>query len=70
MPVRYGERPSKQLATPTELSEYLAVPEKTLTQWRWLGTGPRWSKVGRHVRYRWTDIERWLDQQARGGSAA
>lgn len=29
--------------------------------------GPRWSKVGRHVRYRWSDIEKWLDQQAKGG---
>lgn len=31
--------------------------------------GPRASKVGRNVRYRCKDVEKWLDQQA-GGAAA
>lgn len=57
MPVR------THLATPPEVAAYLVVPEKTLTQWRYLRTGPRWSKVGRHVRYRWVDVEKWLDDQ-------
>lgn len=54
----------KPLARPAEVATYLGVPEKTLTQWRYLKTGPRWSKVGRHVRYRWADVEKWLDEQA------
>ncbi|WP_326830222.1 helix-turn-helix domain-containing protein [Streptosporangium sp. NBC_01810] len=59
----------KSLGKPPEVAAYLQVPERTLTQWRYLGTGPRWSKVGRHVRYRWSDIEKWLDQQAARRSA-
>jgi hypothetical protein len=59
----------KPLVGPAPVAEYLDVPEKTLTQWRYLGKGPRWSKVGRHVRYAWADVERWLADQAQGGAA-
>ncbi|HEX6498990.1 MAG TPA: helix-turn-helix domain-containing protein [Micromonosporaceae bacterium] len=59
----------KPLGTPDEVAEYYGVPVRTLEVWRHRGLGPRWSKVGRHVRYRWTDVEKWLDQQA-GGVAA
>lgn len=59
---------SKPLARPLEVAEHLGVPQKTLAQWRWLGTGPRWSKVGRHVRYRWEDIEAWIDENASTGN--
>lgn len=55
----------KPLATPTDLADFLGVPEATLTQWRYLRRGPRWSKVGRYVRYRWSDVEKWLDEQAK-----
>jgi len=54
----------RQLGKPNEVAEYLGIPPKTLTQWRYNGTGPRFSKVGRHVRYRWNDVEKWLDEQA------
>jgi hypothetical protein len=54
----------KSLASPTDLSEYLGVPPRTLQQWRWRKTGPRWTKVGRRVRYRWDDVDRWLNENA------
>lgn len=62
----------RALATPSEVAAFLVVPEKTLAQWRYIGTGPHWSKVGKHVRYRWSDVEAWLDEQAksRGKSRA
>jgi hypothetical protein len=50
--------------TPSELSEFLDVSERTLTQWRWLGKGPRWVHVGRHVRYPRRDTAEWLDAGA------
>lgn len=54
--------------TQEQLSAYLTdVPVHTLTQWRYLGTGPRWFKLGRHVRYRLDDVQEWLEQQRRGG---
>jgi excisionase family DNA binding protein len=55
----------RRLATVEEVSEYLGVPVPTLYQWRAKGTGPRGSKVGRWVRYRWDDVEQWLDDQSR-----
>lgn len=54
----------RPLAWPKEVSAYLGIPENTLTQWRHRGIGPRSFPVGRHVRYRWADVERWLDEGA------
>lgn len=56
----------QRLATAQELAEYTSVPIKTVYEWNSKGVGPRVIKVGRHVRYRWADIEKWLEQ----GSAA
>lgn len=52
------------LATPDEVSAYLGVPVQTLYVWRTRGQGPRASKVGRHLRYRWLDVDAWLEAQA------
>jgi predicted DNA-binding transcriptional regulator AlpA len=49
-----------------EVAAYLDVPPSTLHQWRHRGTGPKASKVGRWLRYRWEDVESWLDTQAQG----
>lgn len=57
------------LATKPEAAAYLKVPERTLDQWRYLGKGPRWSKVGRYVRYRWEDLDAYVNENAKGGTA-
>jgi hypothetical protein len=59
----------RPLATPEEVSAHLQVAEKTLAQWRYLGKGPRFSKIGRHVRYRWNDVEMWLEEQTTASHA-
>ncbi|MFD0003547.1 helix-turn-helix transcriptional regulator [Streptomyces sp. NPDC127178] len=60
---------SKQrLITRAELAGYLGLPVATLAQWTYRGTGPRSIKVGRHVRYRMSDVEAWLDAQSRGAA--
>jgi excisionase family DNA binding protein len=46
------------------LARYLGVPAATVKAWRHKGTGPRGLRVGRYVRYRRTDVERWLESQA------
>lgn len=53
------------LMTPTEVSNYLQVPARTLAQWRAVNkqAGPKFFKVGRHVRYRWLDVLDWLETQ-------
>ncbi len=53
-----------RLMTSDELSEYLRVPITTLHQWRWKGVGPRAVKVGRHLRYRESDLNAWLEAQS------
>ncbi|GAA0443651.1 helix-turn-helix domain-containing protein [Streptomyces olivaceiscleroticus] len=53
----------RPLANPEELSDFLGVPVKTLYQWRHRGIGPKGTKVGRHIRYRWKEVEAWLDSQ-------
>ena len=57
-----GDR--RPLASPKELSEFLGVPVDTLYQWNHRGTGPKAHKVGRHLRYRWQEVDAWLDAQA------
>ena len=52
------DRPS--LPGPPEVASYLGVPETTLAQWRSRGMGPPYMKVGKHVRYHWSDVDKWL----------
>jgi len=52
-----------RLATVEELADYLGVPIATLYQWRYRREGPPGFRVGRHVRYRWGDIEQWIEDQ-------
>jgi excisionase family DNA binding protein len=55
--------PTDRLLSPTELADYLAIPVQTIYQWRYRGDGPPGYRVGRHVRYRWSDIQTWLAEQ-------
>lgn len=64
----FGEDPEParrhdRLMTIRELAEYLDVPVKTIYAWRYHGVGPRGFRVGRHVRFRWRDVEVWLAEQ-------
>lgn len=53
-----------------EVAAYLQVPVKTLYRWRHHGTGPPAIRVGKHLRYRQRDLEKYLDGlQERGATA-
>jgi excisionase family DNA binding protein len=54
----------ERLATPAEVASYLQVPVKTLYTWRYKEVGPRGHRVGRHLRYRWEDVDAWLASPA------
>ncbi|WP_432877173.1 helix-turn-helix transcriptional regulator [Kribbella sp. CA-245084] len=43
-----------------QVAAYLGVPKRTLYRWRTLGYGPPGKKVGRHLRYRATDVIAWF----------
>jgi excisionase family DNA binding protein len=51
------------LVGPQELAEWLGVPLGTVYRWRTNGDGPPGLRVGKHLRYRVKDVERWLDAQ-------
>jgi excisionase family DNA binding protein len=53
----------RRLLSPEELSSYLGVPLATVYRWRSRREGPLGMRVGRHVRYRLRDVERWLDER-------
>ncbi len=48
------------LLTAQELALYLEVPVATVYAWRHRRRGPPGFKVGRHLRYRARDVERWI----------
>lgn len=55
------------LATPDEIAAYLKKSEQTLANWRSLGKGPRYTKVGHGVRYTWADVDKWVAGRPSGG---
>jgi excisionase family DNA binding protein len=56
------DTPDPLLSIP-ELAAYLGVPVATIYRWRYTRDGPVGYRVGRHVRYRLSDVEQWLATQ-------
>lgn len=52
-----------KLLTPKQASEYLNVSEKTLANARWSGIGIKlsWLKLGHSVRYRQSELDRYIE---------
>jgi predicted DNA-binding transcriptional regulator AlpA len=42
-----------------QLADRYGLPVKTPAQWASKGTGPRYARIGRHVRYRLSDVIAW-----------
>jgi hypothetical protein len=59
----------ERLLSTEEVAEVLGRPPRTLRQWRYLGVGPTYLKVGAAVRYRPRDVEEWLRAQEREAAA-
>ena len=47
-----------------QAADFLGVPVATMRYWLYLRTGPTSYKVGRHRRYRRSDLETWLAERA------
>jgi predicted DNA-binding transcriptional regulator AlpA len=54
---------AENLAKPPEVAAALGITENALNQMRYRGTGPAYTRVGYRVRYRWSDIEKYLAAQ-------
>lgn len=54
----------EKLLKAAEVAERFGYTEEGLAQMRYRGNGPKFIKLGgKAVRYRWSDVEAWLDQQ-------
>lgn len=52
---------NEKLYTPKELAEWRGTTVATLAQERYKGTGPKFIKLGKTVRYSETHVKEWLD---------
>ncbi|BCI84163.1 hypothetical protein MTY66_57880 [Mycolicibacterium sp. TY66] len=53
-----------------EVSERTKIPIATLAVWAHYGKGPKYSRFGRHTRYRVSDVIAWEEAQYVGGGGA
>ncbi|NED35566.1 helix-turn-helix domain-containing protein [Streptomyces sp. SID8499] len=58
----------RKLATAQDIADYCGVPIGTVYQWSSRGGGPKLIKVGKHLRARWDDVEKWLDANTVGAA--
>lgn len=58
-----------RLLTVDELAEFLDLPVRTLYTWRYRGEGPVGFRVGKHIRYRWSDVDRWVRERVHAADA-
>ncbi|WP_053758492.1 helix-turn-helix transcriptional regulator [Streptomyces sp. AS58] len=59
-----GAGDCRPLMSAEELADFLGVPLNTVYVWNHRRQGPRAHKVGRYLRYRWPEVEAWLEAQA------
>jgi excisionase family DNA binding protein len=52
-----------------DLAVFLKLPAKTIREWRHKGTGPRYARLGKHVRYRQSDVMAWLNETSHDNAA-
>lgn len=55
------------LLTLDQVAQWLGKPKNTLYAWHSRGKGPRAIRVGNTLRYRRSDVERWLDAHSDPG---
>lgn len=52
----------KVILTVSEAAQYLGLAQSTLNKWRCFGDGPRFLKLGKAIRYRKSDLDKFLDE--------
>lgn len=57
------ENPMDRWISRQELADRYGLPVKTPAEWACKGTGPRYAKIGKYVRYRLGDVIDWEQAQ-------
>jgi excisionase family DNA binding protein len=60
------ERRDVEWMTEARVAASLGISKVTLYSWRARAKGPRFTKIGRLVRYRSSDVDAWLEEQRSG----
>jgi len=58
-----GADDRQRLVSLDDVADHLDVSAATLERWRVAGDGPPWTTRGGAVRYRWSDVDAWVDSQ-------
>lgn len=63
------EQVKPELVSPADVAKALSTSTQALAMMRYQGTGPKFIKLTTGargaVRYRWSDVQAWLDQNTR-----
>jgi excisionase family DNA binding protein len=54
---------------PSEAAEVLRSSKSTLAKLRLSGAGPTFVRIGRAIRYRQSDLDRWMNESSTGHAA-
>ncbi len=57
------------LINPKHAARLLGISVRTLERHRLAGTGPRYARLGRLIRYRQNDLTEWVDQNVRNSTS-
>jgi hypothetical protein len=60
-----GKTEPRPLATTEEVAAYLRKTPQALGTMRYLGTGPKFKKLGSRVYYDWVDVFAWIESNTR-----
>ncbi len=55
---------TEQYLSPLQVGDLLGIPVATVYRWNSEGTGPPRLRIGKHVRYRRSDVDAWLSSRA------
>ncbi|MFD4524867.1 helix-turn-helix transcriptional regulator [Streptomyces sp. NPDC058470] len=56
-----GKRCDHSWVSVDDLADELKIPKSTIYGWKTRGVGPRWTRVGKHLRARRVEVDAWLD---------
>lgn len=54
-----------EVLTPSQAAKYLQMSVETLRRWRTDRRGPAYFRAGRHVRYRRSALDKWMERGER-----